>query len=190
MGTFQRFSSPLMNVEMVKELRIIGPPEAHTDNEISALMSLITSSYPPIETIVIGHGREIASVEAAQVFARHWEARGGGSNTGGVVLAMVSWPEEAASWLRPANRFTELKPDGWIVTGALLGWAQMSRRLRHSTSWDPRRTYGFASLADSRIIRCVGGETLEGMRGVWSDGNMWLIENEQLISYSSDMNKT
>lgn len=80
--------------------------------------------------------------------------------TGGEVLAVVNWPEEAASWLRPATRFTELNPDVWVVAGALLGWAQMSRRLRHSTSWDPRRTYEVASLADERLIRCVGGQTL------------------------------
>ncbi|MFC4114941.1 Ada metal-binding domain-containing protein [Nonomuraea zeae] len=112
--------------------------------------------------VVIGHGRAAANV--AQAFAAAWP---------GTVLAVVGWPEEAASWLRQARRFATGEPDAWVVAGAPLGWARMSERLRLSTDWDPARTYGFASTARSVALAAPG--TLEGMRGADHDGNGWQI---------------
>ncbi len=113
-------------------------------------------------TIVIGHGRDAAPV--AEAFARAWP---------GIVLDVVSWPEEAASWLRQARRFTAGEPDAWVVAGAPRGWAGMSERLRRSTGWDPARTYGFAATAGAVALAPPG--TLEGMRGADHDGNTWRI---------------
>lgn len=113
-------------------------------------------------TVVIGHGRD--GGPAAEAFARAWA---------GTVLAVVGWPEQAASWLRQARRFTAGEPDAWVVAGAPHGWAGMSERLRRSTEWDPARTYGFAATA--RAVALAPPGTLEGMRGADHDGNAWQI---------------
>ncbi|MEU8784368.1 hypothetical protein [Streptomyces sp. NPDC048637] len=61
-------------------------------------------------------------------------------------------------------------------SAAAFGWAQMSRRLRHSTDWDPARTFGFAALGDSRVPALAGPATLQGMRGATVDGGTWAID--------------
>ena len=47
-----------------------------------------------------------AATAAASAFARRWE------DQGRIVLDVVTWPEEAASWLRQATRFAAANPDG------------------------------------------------------------------------------
>ncbi|MFG2877324.1 hypothetical protein ACGFYU_20415 [Streptomyces sp. NPDC048337] len=84
---------------------------------------------------MIGHSRDHASVAAASAFATAWRS------LGGEILATVDWPEHAASWLRPARRLTAPAPDAWVIAAAPLGWAQMTRRLLHSTPWTPTRTF-------------------------------------------------
>ena len=56
-------------------------------------------------TVTIGHGRSAAATAAASAFARRWE------DQGRIVLDVVTWPEEAASWLRQATRFAAANPD-------------------------------------------------------------------------------
>jgi hypothetical protein len=57
------------------------------------------------------------------------------------VRDVIDWPEQAASWLRQASRFTVSTPDVWIVlvADAGIGWLRMRERLR-DTDWDPDRT--------------------------------------------------
>jgi hypothetical protein len=74
-------------------------------------------------TIAIGRGRSAPAAATAAAFARRWEAGGR------IVLDIVSWPEEAASWRRQATRFAAADPDLWVMTGPAVGWAQMTRRL-------------------------------------------------------------
>ncbi|GAA2673692.1 hypothetical protein [Streptomyces lunalinharesii] len=160
-------------------------PAPHTDVELAVLLNLLASPPTPGDgdgdrarrhrrtapaALTIGHSRDDASAAAAAAFAEAWRA------AGGTILALVDWPELAASWLRPARRFTAGEPDAWVVAAAPLGWAQMSRRLRRSTAWDPSRTYGFASLGDSRLVALAGPDTLHGMRGATPDGGTWLID--------------
>ncbi|SEG60185.1 Metal binding domain of Ada [Nonomuraea solani] len=114
------------------------------------------------QTVVVGHGRGAGGV--VEAFQEVWE---------GTVLAVVSWPEVAASWLRQARRFVAGEPDAWVVAGAARGWAGMSERLRRSTDWDPSRTVGFADTAGAVTMAPPG--TLEGMRGADHDGNVWRI---------------
>ncbi|MET9464297.1 hypothetical protein ABZY44_05620 [Streptomyces sp. NPDC006544] len=123
-------------------------------------------------TVVVGHGRDGASRSAAAAFTEAWRARGG------QVLAVVDWPESAASWLRPARRMTEQSPGAWVVTGALTGWAQMSRRLRHSTDWDPARTFAFAALHDPRLRTLAGPDAVRGLRGATAQGGTWEFGEE------------
>ncbi|MFJ7214843.1 hypothetical protein [Amycolatopsis sp. NPDC098790] len=118
-----------------------------TDAELEALVKLIG----PARHIVIGtdttsraHGHRIAEA---------W---------GGLVLATVTWPETAASWLRQARRFAAPDPDVWVVSATPAGWAGMSRRLELSTGWSPHRTVATAKLAD-----------VPGLRGARTDGTTW-----------------
>ncbi|WP_410565002.1 hypothetical protein [Amycolatopsis sp. cmx-4-61] len=83
---------------------------------------------------------------------------------GGLVLATVTWPETAASWLRQARRFAAPEPDAWVVSATPAGWAGMARRLQLSTSWSPHRTVATAALA---------GFPLPGLRGAHADGTSW-----------------
>ncbi|WP_067168688.1 hypothetical protein [Microtetraspora niveoalba] len=147
----------------------VAAPAGHTAAEVAALVDLLTGRRPRTEVVTLGHGRDAASTAAAEAFARAWHARGG------QILAVVTWPEEAASWLRPATRFVAGDPDAWVVAGAALGWAQMSRRLRHSTAWDPARTFAFASIGGIETVRLAGPGTLDGLRGARADGGTWRI---------------
>ncbi|MET9554436.1 hypothetical protein [Streptomyces sp. NPDC006645] len=145
------------------------PAAAHTDAELDALMGLLTAPKTRIHSVAVGHSRDEASRAAAAAFGDAWTARGGG------ILAVVDWPESAASWLRPARRLTAGHPDAWVMAATPLGFAQLARRLRHSTAWDPARTVAFASLLDSRVPALAGPETVHGLRGAAADGGTWDI---------------
>jgi hypothetical protein len=156
------------------DLGVYGPlpsPAGHTDAELTALIGLLTTARPRVNSVTVGHSRDDASRAAAQAFADAWRARGGS------VLAVANWPEQAASWLRPAQRFTAQPPDAWVVAAAPLGWVQMARRLRHSTTWAPGRTFAFASLAEPRAIALAGPDTLHGLRGATADGGTWEVQH-------------
>lgn len=112
------------------------PPAPHTEAELADLLRRLAGR----RTLAIGHGRDRASTAAAHALAAAWP---------GEVVAVVSWPEQAASWLRPARRLTEHAPDAWVVAGSAPGWAGMRERLLRSTDWEPERTYAFTSLADA-----------------------------------------
>lgn len=148
-------------------------PPAHTAAELSALIGLLTGPGDELVTVALGHGRDDASRAAAAAFAEEWRARGG------QILATVDWPETAASWLRPARRLTAQGPRAWVVTGALTGWAQMSRRLLHSTDWDPARTFAFAALHDPRLRELAGPDAVRGLRGATPEGGTWEFGDEE-----------
>ncbi|MER7502179.1 Ada metal-binding domain-containing protein [Nonomuraea pusilla] len=139
--------------------------------ELAAVLALVRASVA--RAVVIGHGRD--GGPAAEAFAAAWEGTTvhemADSTAEGTVLAVVRWPEAAASWLRQATRFTAGEPDAWVVAGAAPGWAGMAERLRRSTAWDPRRTFGFAEVAGAVALAPPG--TVEGMRGATVDGAVW-----------------
>ncbi|MEV7044416.1 hypothetical protein [Amycolatopsis sp. NPDC051061] len=122
-----------------------------TDAELEALVNLIGRA----RHIVLGTAADPASRADGERIAAAW---------GGLVLATVTWPETAASWLRPARRFAAPDPDVWVVAATSAGWAGMTRRLRMSTPWRPHRTVVTAALADFR---------LPGVRGARADGTTW-----------------
>ncbi|MEV0231920.1 hypothetical protein [Nonomuraea sp. NPDC050786] len=151
------------------------PPAAHTPAELDALVALLAARRPRVETITLGHARDAASVAAAEDLARAWRTRGG------QVLAVVHWPESAASWLRHARRFAAGEPDAWVVAAAPLGWAQMARRLRLSTGWDPARTFAFASVGTAETVALAAPGTLEGLRGATAAGGTWRVTRHSIL---------
>ena len=163
-------------------------PRPHTGAELATVTGLVATvrgaaaggapdaaAGTAAGTVAVGHGRDAASLAAAEAFASAWEARGG------TVGSVVSWPETAASWLRPARRLTAGEPDAWVVAAALPGFAQLARRLRRDTGWDPSRTVAFASLHDSRLPALTGSDVLHGLRGATSGGGSWEIRGGWLV---------
>ncbi|MFB6889862.1 hypothetical protein ACFCX4_11170 [Kitasatospora sp. NPDC056327] len=142
-----------------------GAPAPHTEAELDTLLGLV----PRCASVVLGHGRDAASTAAALAFAARWRAGGG------TVLDVVDWPEEAASWLRQARRFTAHAPDAWVVAAGPRGWAGMSRRLRRSTDWAPERSFGFASAGGAPARAAAGPGVLDGMRGATPGGGTWQV---------------
>jgi hypothetical protein len=169
--------SPLIASADVAAYAELPVPAAHTDAELAELVGLLTRPRARVVTVVVGHSRDAVSRTAADAFVAAWRARGG------TVLTVVSWPETAASWLRPANRLTAELPDAWVVAAAPIGFAQLARRLRHSTDWDPARTYAFASLQDSRLPALAGRDVLHGLRGAAADGGTWDVRRGWVTSY-------
>ncbi|MFF7468274.1 ABC transporter substrate-binding protein [Streptomyces sp. NPDC008092] len=147
-------------------------PRPHTEAELAALIALLTGPKARIETVTIGHSRDDASRAAARAFARAWTARGG------QVLTVVDWPETAASWLRPARRLTAETPDAWVIAAAVPGFAQLARRLRRSTGFDPARTVAFSSLHTPSLAALAGPGILSGLRGASADGGIWDVCEE------------
>ncbi|WML34534.1 hypothetical protein [Clostridium sp. OS1-26] len=164
-----------MRQENIELLRQISIPSAHTEQELTALINLLQLVRPSIKSIAIGHGRDSMAINAANALSEMWKAKGG------FVATQISWAEGSASWFKTSTQFTYCNPDAWVVTGALLGWAQMSRRLQYNTNWNPKRTFGFASVADARLLLYSSADTFEGMRGVLSNGRIWCISNGRLL---------
>ncbi|MFF4248805.1 hypothetical protein ACFYY2_30670 [Streptomyces sp. NPDC001822] len=155
-------------------------PGPHTEAELAALIALLLSDPDArAGAVAVGSSRDAASRAAADAFTDAWQARGG------TVLAVVDWPEAAASWLRPATRLAAGPPDAWVVAAALPGFARLARRLRDSTAWDPSRTYAFASLQDSRLPALAGPDTVHGLRGATAAGGTWDVRHRWVTSYQA-----
>jgi hypothetical protein len=152
-------------------------PVPHTSAELETIMGLLTERRSRVCTISVGHARDDASRSAANAIIRAWTVHGGD------VLGLVDWPEDAASWLRQATRLAVGALDAWVVAGSPLAWAQMGRRLRCSTDWDPERTIAFSSLADIQLIELAGPDVFKGLRGAMPDGGTWRIGGGLLIRY-------
>ncbi|HYB36396.1 MAG TPA: hypothetical protein VEF72_11925 [Mycobacterium sp.] len=69
-------------------------PPNHTGAELHRLLQMLRAN--DIRTISVGHGRHCTSLAAAAITA-------GWTNSGGVIGRIVSWPPDAASWLRSAR---------------------------------------------------------------------------------------
>jgi hypothetical protein len=142
-------------------------PAAHTAAELARLSQLVRAAG--VGGVAIGHGRHPTSVAAAEAFVDAWTAGGG------TVLAVVDWPSEAASWLRPARRLTSCHPDGWVIADTPAGCAQVSRRLAAQPEWSASRTFGFGSLASADLVALAGAATLTGMTGATGSGGTWRV---------------
>jgi CelD/BcsL family acetyltransferase involved in cellulose biosynthesis len=127
------------------------PRSGLTDAELEAIVKLIGRA----RHVVIGTAADPVSRADGARIASAW---------GGLVLATVTWPEQAASWLRQARRFATPDPDVWVVSATPAGWAGLTRRLLASTSWSPHRTV---------VTSALDGYPLAGLRGTRADGTTW-----------------
>jgi hypothetical protein len=131
-------------------------------------------------TVTIGHGRSAVAAGAAAAVSRRFQ------DQGRIVLDVVTWPEQAASWLRQATRFAASNPDLWVMAGPPGGWAQMTRRLLWSTPWDPSRTIAFAVLGTERAVGLVGAGNLSGLTGATGQGGTWAVRSGRVVEDQSE----
>lgn len=165
-------ASPRLPVSVV---RCAAAVEAEaTEAELTTMVELALRR--DTRTIAIGRGRSTAAAGAAAAFASRWETRGR------TVLDVVTWPEEAASWLRQATRFAAADPDLWVMAGPPGGWAQMTRRLLWSTPWQAGRTIAFAALGTEPAIALVGADNLPGLTGATATGGAWTVRNGLVLT--------
>jgi hypothetical protein len=163
-------ASPRRPADVVR--RAAGPENGATEAELNRIAEL--ARRRDARTIAIGRGRSALAAAATAAFARRWEAEGR------IVLDVVTWPEEAASWLRQATRFAAADPDLWVMAGPAGGWAQVTRRLLWSTPWQPGRTIAFAALGTPPAIGLVGAQNLPGLTGATADGRTWAVRDGRL----------
>ncbi|WP_134047711.1 hypothetical protein [Mycobacteroides franklinii] len=147
-------------------------PAYHTHAELQRLLLMLRTNG--VRSISVGHGRHCASRTAVAAMITMWTADGG--ELGG----LVTWPAQAASWLRPARALVADPVDAWVIADTPAGFAQLARRLAGERCWSPRRTYGFASLASSDLIELVGTD-LSGVVGATATGGSWTIDGRTLI---------
>jgi substrate-binding family protein len=151
------------------------PPGGHTAAELTRLVQLLEAAGAG--SIAIGHGRHPGSVAAAGALATAW------AEVGGTVLGTVSYPADAASWLRPARRLASLDPDAWVIADSPAGLAQLSRRLAGQPGWAPGRTFAFSSAASADLIPLGGPGALTGLVGATTDGGSWHVGSGLLVRY-------
>jgi hypothetical protein len=125
---------------------------------------MLAAGRPQPRLVTVGHGREGRSAAIVESFVAAWQ------EAGGMIAAIVDWPQDAASWLRPAQRLVRDAPDAWVVASDPAAFARVARRLRSMSGWDPARTYGFAALADVRLVGVA-----DGVRGATADGGTWRV---------------
>jgi len=124
--------------------------------------------------IAIGHGRHCTSIAEAAAINAAW------TGIGGAVEQTVSWPVDAASWLRPARRLVAGAPDAWVIADNPAGWAQLATRLAEHPVWSPKRAFGCAALGNPVLLDLVG-DALTDMTGAAADGGYWRIVGRSLI---------
>ena len=108
------------------------------------VLDLMTAMDAP--RVGVGHARDPRSSALAEAFVEAWTCRGG------EITAVVSWPDEAASWLRQARALSAGAPDAWLVAGPLVSLRRVCDRLSTSTDWDPARTVAFAAVGAGAVV--------------------------------------
>jgi hypothetical protein len=151
-----------------------GPPPA----EVTTVIRLVREHRPAL--VNVGHGRTARSLACARAFVEAWEVGGG------AVGAMVSWPQAAASWQRPACRLVAGLPDVWVIAEEADGWTGIGRRLIATGVWRPSRTIGFAGLASPGLPALAGSEATDGLCGSLPDGAVWTFRDGSLTDLTRD----
>jgi hypothetical protein len=108
--------------------------------------------------VCVGHARDPESSTLAAAFADAWTDRGG------EITAVVSWPDEAASWLRQARALTAAGPDAWLIAGPIASLRRVCDRLSMSTNWDAARTVALATVGGGAIVGRADSIVTAGQR--------------------------
>ncbi|MDQ2796590.1 MAG: hypothetical protein M3Y06_05420 [Actinomycetota bacterium] len=169
--------SPRIADQVVARYRRTEPAALHTLAELNAILGLLRGIKA--HSISIGHGRDPASVDAAHALADAWTSAGDLTQPP-CVLCIVDWPENAASWLRPAQRLVGSIPDAWVIADTPVGFAQLARRLADQPDWSPARTFAFANLVDPDLV-ALAGPDLAGLSGATASGDVWHLARWSLI---------
>lgn len=144
----------------------------HRDPELDTVLELVGDKGGRL--VNIGHSRDPECTDRVTAFAAAW------LDCGGLVGAVVSWPERSASWLQPACRLAAGAPDAWLVADVPEGWAGIGRRLASMSGWTAHRTVAFSGLAQADLAAVAGREATEGLSGATSDGATWSFHDGRL----------
>lgn len=155
--------------------------DAPTAAELATVLRLLERLGA--RSVAVGHGRDPRSQACAERFAAAWTAAPDRDGLDRQVAVVVDWPSEAASWLKPARRLTEVAVDAWVVADTPAGWAAIGERLRRSDGWDPRRTIGFAGLVTSASVAAAGPGVTEGLVGAAAGGDVWFVHEGTLVEH-------
>lgn len=140
------------------------------------LLAWLEECDSEIYSLSIGHSRETPARQMATELSLLWQS----SPTwvrpeGGSVLRTVDWPETAASWLRPAQRFARPVPGNWVVLGDFASWLPMSQRLAAQPGWDAAKTFALFSNDAQLLAHSGWPAALEGLRGLLTTGSRWEV---------------
>lgn len=164
-----------------------GNDDALTEPELRTVIAQLERLDARL--VGVGHGRDRCSRLAAEQFAAAWGASSDRNGLERSVAVMVDWAADPASWLKPARRLTEPGVDAWVISDTPHTWAQMGRRLRDSTNWDPGRTVALAALNTPLTIALAGANTLDGLRGATADGRLWFVHEGELTQHTPTQQK-
>lgn len=142
------------------------------DAELAAVLAMVRGRGPAL--VAVGHGRDPASTARGTAFAQAWAAGGG------VVTDVVSWPAQAASWLRQANRLVAGAPDLWVVADQPPGWSGFGPRLAATGRWRAERTVAFSGLAHPDLPALAGWAATEALAGATESGHEWWVRDGEL----------
>jgi hypothetical protein len=101
----------------------------------------------------------ITAMDAARVGVGH--ARDAESSE---ITAVVSCPDEAASWLRQARALTAAGPDAWLIAGPIASLRRVCDRLSTSTDWDAARTVALATVGEGAVVGRADSIVTAGQR--------------------------
>ncbi|MFD9701564.1 hypothetical protein [Lentzea sp. NPDC059081] len=120
--------------------------------------------------VVIGSGRDEVCVTAGDALAERLRL----ART--VDVGRVTWPGEAASWLKHTERMVS-EADAWVLLDHLGGTAQVLHRLAARPGWRPDRTVVWSALARPLLLTLFRPGTLDGLRGTRVDGSIWQVRH-------------
>ncbi|MCU7557852.1 hypothetical protein ROU88_09045 [Macrococcus capreoli] len=150
---------------------------SQTDEEMMALIQLMSNERPVIHDIVIGCSRNNQALQQAYQFKVLWETYGGFDGSGGTVLAIVSWNPNSSSFNKYVNRIAQHLPDAFVALGETHGFEQIMRRLHRFTEIKANRTFVLSTLESQHMINSGGMFIFEGLKGTSKIGTYFSVQD-------------
>ncbi len=118
--------------------RISKNLESISDQLITAIDDYKYETY----SVAIAHSRDDESCLLAQAIKEDWETKTNWvRHEGGFVLSVVDYPEEAASWLRQAQKLAGTNPDIYVLIGYGNGLEKLLNRLSQEANFRKEDTF-------------------------------------------------